>query len=84
MGAALRRRHGLSAEAKVLGLSSRVRRAAPSLLMPSEEPVAASHRPTKTAELTVLLVLVVQHGGDYDVDALGLDDGALAQRVTLG
>ena len=54
LGAALRRSHGLSAESEGLGLSSRVRRAASSLQMQSEEPVVASYPPTKTAILTML------------------------------
>ena len=54
LGAALRRSHGLSAESEVLGLSFRVRRAASSLQMQSEETVLASYGPTKTAILTML------------------------------
>ena len=54
LGAALRRSHGLSAESEVLGLSSRVRRAASSLQMQSEETVLDSYGPTKTAILTML------------------------------
>ena len=54
LGAALRRSHGFSAESEALGLSSRVRRAASSLQMQSEETVLASYGPTKTAILTVL------------------------------
>ena len=54
LGAALRRSHGFSAEPEVLGLSSRVRRAASSLQMQSEEPVVARCGRTKTAGLTVL------------------------------
>ena len=54
LGVALRRGHGLSAESEVLGLSSRVRRAASSLQMQSEETVLASYGPTKTAILTML------------------------------
>ena len=54
LGAALRRSHGLSAASEVLGLSSRVRRAASSLQMQSEETVLASYGPTKTAILTML------------------------------
>ena len=54
LGAASRRRQGFSAESEVRGLSSRVRRAAPSLQMPPEEPVVASCGPTKTAILTML------------------------------
>ena len=53
LGAALRRSHGLSAESEVLGLSSRVRRAAFSLQMQSEETVPDSYGPTKTAILTM-------------------------------
>ena len=55
LGAALRQSHGLSAESEVLGLSSRVRRAASSLQMQSEETVLASYGPTKTAILTMLV-----------------------------
>ena len=54
LGTALRRRHGLSAESEVMGPSSRVRRAASSLQMQSEETVLASYGPTKTAILTRL------------------------------
>ena len=54
LGAALRGSHGISAESEVLGLSSRVRRAASSLQMQSEETVLASYGPTKTAILTML------------------------------
>ena len=54
LGAALRRSQGFSAESEALGLSSRVRRAASSLQMQSEETVVASHGPTKTADLTLL------------------------------
>ena len=46
--------HGLSVGSEVLGLSSRVRRAAPSPQTQSEEPVVASCGPTKTAILTML------------------------------
>ena len=51
LGAALRRSHGFSAESEVLGLSSRVRRAASSLQMQSEGAVLARYGPTKTAIL---------------------------------
>ena len=53
-GAALRRSQGFSAESEALGLSCRVRRAAPSLQMLSEVTVVASYGPTKTAILTML------------------------------
>ena len=53
-GAALRRSQGFPAEPEVLGLSSRVRRAAPSLQIQPEETVVASCGPTKTAILTML------------------------------
>ena len=52
--AALRNSHGFSPESERLGLSSRVRRAAPSLQMQSEEPAMARSSPAKTAILTVL------------------------------
>ena len=55
LGAALRRSHGFYAEFEVPGLSSRVRRAASSLQMQSEETVLASYGPTKTAILTMLV-----------------------------
>ena len=55
LGAALRGSHGFSAESEALGLSSRVRRAASSLQMQSEETVLASYGPTKTAILTMLV-----------------------------
>ena len=45
--------HGLLEGSEVLGLSSRVQRAAPSLQMPSEKPVVASCGPTKTAIWTM-------------------------------
>ena len=54
LGAAWRRSQGVSAESKMMGLSSRVRRAASSLQMQSEEPVVASYGPAKTAVLTML------------------------------
>jgi len=41
--------HGLSVGSEVLGLSSRVRRAAPSLQMQTDEPVVASFGVAKTA-----------------------------------
>ena len=46
--------HGLSVGSEVLGLSSRVRRAAPSLRTQPEKPLVASHGPTKTATLAML------------------------------
>ena len=46
--------HGLSEGSEVLGLSSRVRRAAPSLRMLAEETVEASHGLAKTATLAML------------------------------
>ena len=46
--------HGLSVGSEVLGLSSRVRRAAPSLQMRSYEPVEARYGLAKTAALTIL------------------------------
>ncbi len=59
LGAALRRSNGLSAESEALGLSSRVRRAASSLQMQSEETVLDRYGPTKTAILTMLLLLLL-------------------------
>ena len=47
--------HGLSVGSDLLGLSPRVRRAAPSLQMQSDEPVAASSGLAKTATLTMLV-----------------------------
>ena len=38
----------------MLGLSSRARRAAPSLQMQPDEPLVASYDPAKTANLTML------------------------------
>ena len=66
LGAALRRCHSSSVESEVLRLSCRGWRAAPSLRMPSEEPVVASHGPTKTAILTMLTYAraAVQSGPD--------------------
>ena len=49
LGMALRRSQGVSAESEVPGLSSRVRRAASSLQMQSEESVLASFGSTETA-----------------------------------
>ena len=46
--------HGLSVGSEVPGLSSRVRRAAPSLHMQTDEPVEASYGLAKTATLTML------------------------------
>jgi len=40
--------HGPSVGSEVMGLSSRVRRAAPRLQMQSDEPVVASYGPAKT------------------------------------
>ena len=68
LGAVLHRSHGLSAESEVLGLSSRVRRAASSLQMQSEETVLASYGPTKTAILTMLVRLAAE---DADKRAAG-------------
>ena len=47
--------HGLSVASETLGLSSRVRRAAPSLQTQSEKPLVDSHGLAKTATLTMLL-----------------------------
>ena len=47
--------HGLSEASATTSLSSRVRRAAPSLRTQSEEPVRARYGLTKTATLTMLL-----------------------------
>ena len=55
LSAALRRSQSLSAESEVLGHSFRVRRAAPSLLMQSEETVVASHGAATAAILTMLV-----------------------------
>ena len=55
LGAALCPSESFSAEPEVLGLSSRVRRAAPRHQMQSEKTVVASYGPSKTAILTVLL-----------------------------
>ena len=46
--------HGLSVGSETLGLFSRVRRAAPSVQMQTEEPMVAKHGPAKTPLLTVL------------------------------
>ena len=46
--------HGHQEGSEVLGLSSRVRRAAPSLQMQSDEPVVARYHLAKTATLTML------------------------------
>ena len=53
-GAAWLQDHGLPVGSETLGVSPRVRRAAPSLQMQPEEPAAAGRGPTKTATLTVL------------------------------
>ena len=46
--------HGLSGGSEVIGRSPRVRRAAPSLQMQSDEPALSSYGLAKTATLTVL------------------------------
>ena len=46
--------HDLSVGYETLGLSLRVRRAAPNIQRQTDEPVEASHGPTKTAILTIL------------------------------
>ena len=48
------RGHGLSVEPGLQGLSSRVRRAAPSLQMRPVEPVVASRGATKAGTVTML------------------------------
>ena len=53
-GGAWLQRHGLSVGSEVLGLSSRVLRAASSLQMQPDEPVVASYGTAKTATLTML------------------------------
>ena len=45
--------HGLPEKSETLGLSSRVRRAASSLQMQSDQPVVASRGATKTATLAM-------------------------------
>ena len=80
LGAALRGSHGISAESEVLGLSSRVRRAASSLQMQSEETVLASYGPTKTAILTMLPLEA--HGAHLLAD--GQDVGVGERRRALG
>ena len=57
-GAAWLRCHGLSVGSGTLGLSSRVRRAAPRPRTHSEEPAVASYAPVKAATLTMLRRLV--------------------------
>ena len=57
LGAALSRSPCFSAASEALGLSSRVRRAAPSLQVQSEKIVVASYGPTKTPILTLLSLL---------------------------
>ena len=47
--------HGLSVGSQTLGFFSRVRRAAPSRQMQTDEPVEASYGLAKTATLTILL-----------------------------
>ena len=47
--------HGRSEKSEALGLSSRVRRAAPSLQMQNDEPVEASCGLAKAAALTILV-----------------------------
>ena len=54
-GASCLQGHGPSAGSEVLGLSSRVPRAASSLRRQSNEPVVARYAPTKTATLTLLV-----------------------------
>ena len=54
LGAALRRSQGFSADSEVLVLSSRVRRAAPSLQIQCNELMVARYGLTETATLTML------------------------------
>ena len=58
LGGLWREGHGLSKRSEVLGLSSRVPRAAPRLRMRPEEPVVARHGLAKTATLTLPRYLV--------------------------
>ena len=53
LGGLWREGHGLSVGSETLGLSSRVRRASPSLQMQSDEPKEASYGLAKTATLTM-------------------------------
>ena len=53
MGGLWREGHGLSVESEVLVLSSRVRRAASSLQMQTDEPAVASYGLAKAAALTL-------------------------------
>ena len=46
--------HGLSVASETLGFFSRVRKAAPSLQMGSDEPVVARYSASKAATLTML------------------------------
>ena len=54
LGGVWLKRHGLSEGSETLGLSSRVRRAAPSLQMQTDELVEASCGLVNTATLTIL------------------------------
>ena len=54
LGGLWREGHGLSEKSEALGLSSPVRRAAPSLQMQTDEPVEASCGLAKAAALTIL------------------------------
>ena len=59
LGVALRQgQQACSVGSELLGLSSRVRRAASSLQLQSNEAVVASHGPAKTATLTLLRILL--------------------------
>ena len=59
LGGLWREGHGLSEGSETLGLSSRVRRAASSLQMQSDEPVVASYGLAKTATSTILWAPIV-------------------------
>ena len=73
--------HGRPEGSETLGASSRVRRAAPSLQIQSDEPVVASYGAPKTATLTVLVaraaagaVARAAHGVERDRAARRLDE----------
>ena len=76
--------HGLSEGSETLGLSSRVRRAAPSLQMQPEKPMAASHGAAKTATLTMLVLLLDVVADRAQRRAPRLHEGLEVRRGDVG
>ena len=69
--------HGLSEGSETLGLSSRVRRAAPSTQTQTDEPVEASYGLAKTATLTMKQRRAREHEPEL---VLGVDDDERRER----